>query len=331
MNHRERIQATLRGEPTDRVPVALWRHFPGDDLQPETLAARTVAFQQKFDFDFVKVTPAGGYPAEMYGSQLGDKGDREGTRAHIVRAVNTLDDWAKIAPLDESNFVFQREMRALKLIRAQLGNDVHILQTVFSPLYSAGNIARERMLGDLRAHPDVLHRALKAITETTIRFAVASLRAGADAIFLATQMASPSVVNENEFGEFGERYDLQVIQGIRAAKPEFILLHIHGLDIYFDRLAKWDVDMINWHDRRTPPSLRAARELLRATRHDKVLLGGISEWDTLCNGTRQAITAEARDAIMQSSAKKFILGAGCVIPIDAPDDNVRTVRESVTL
>ncbi len=324
MNHRERIQATLRGEPTDRVPVALWRHFPGDDLKSETLAARVVAFQKKFDFDFVKVTPAGGYPAEMYGSQLADKGNREGTRAHLVRAVRTLDDWAKIAPLDESNFVFKREAATLELIRTQLGSDVPVLQTVFSPLYSAGNIAGERMLSDLRAHPEILHRALQAITETTIRFAVSSLRAGADAIFFATQMATPSVVNEIEFGEFGERYDLQVLEGIRAAKPDFVLLHIHGLDIYFDRLAKWNVDVINWHDRRTPPSLKEARTKFKGT-----LLGGISEWDTLCVGTHEAITNQARDAISQTDGKQFILGAGCVIPIDAPDENVRVVRETV--
>lgn len=326
MNHRERIQATLRGQPTDRTPVALWRHFPGDDLQAETLAANVVAFQKKFDFDFVKVTPAGGYPAEMYGSTLADRGNREGTRAHLVRAVAALDDWAKIAPLTESNFVFQRETRALELIRAQLGGDVHILQTIFSPLYSAGNIAGERMLSDLRAHPAILHRALEAITATTIRFARASLRAGADAIFFATQMAARSVVTEDEFVEFGERYDLQVLEGMRAVKPDFVLLHIHGLDIYFDRLAQWDVDIINWHDRRTPPSLREARDKFGGT-----LLGGISEWDTLCNGTREQVANEARDAIAQSGGAKFILGAGCVIPIDAPDDNVRAVRESVTL
>ncbi|MBI5302245.1 MAG: uroporphyrinogen decarboxylase [Chloroflexi bacterium] len=325
MNHRERMNAVLRGAPTDRVPVALWRHFPGADLKSETLAASVVAFQKKFEFDFVKVTPAGGYPAEMYGSQLEGKGNREGTRAHIVHAVNTLSDWDKLAPLDETNFVFQRESAALKLIRQQLGGDVHILQTIFSPLYSAGNIAGDRMLSDLRARPDVLHRALKAITETTIRFAVASLRAGADAIFFATQMATRSVVNESAFAEFGERYDLQVLEGLRAAKPDFILLHIHGLDIYFDRLAQWNVDVINWHDRRTAPSLKNAR-----TQSNKVLLGGVSEWETLTQGTPDAIRAEARDAIAQTGGRGFILGAGCVIPIDTPDENVRVVREVVS-
>lgn len=323
MNHRERIHAALRGEPTDRVPVALWRHFPNDDLQAETHAARVVEFQNKFDFDFVKVTPAGGYPAEMYGAQLENKGNREGTRAHIKRPVNDLADWDKIAPLDESNFVFARESAMLKLTRQRLGSDVHILQTIFSPLYSAGNLAGERMLSDLRAHPDVLHRALKAITETTARFALASLRAGADAIFFATQMATRSVVNADEFGEFGERYDLQVLEAIRAAKPDFILLHIHGLDIYFDRLAKWNVDILNWHDRRTAPSLKDAR-----AQTNKVLLGGINEWDTLSKGTPTQIIDEARGAVALTDGRGFILGAGCVIPIDTPEENVRAVIEA---
>jgi uroporphyrinogen decarboxylase len=311
------MNATRRGAPTDRVPVALWRHFPTDDLNAATHAARVVEFQKKFDFDFVKVTPAAGYPAEMYGAQLASKNNREGTRAYLTRPVNALADWDTIAPLDESNLVFRRETATLKLIRAQLGDDAHILQTIFSPLYSAGNLAGERMLNDLRAHPDALHRALAAITETTIRFARASLRAGADAIFFATQMASRQVVNETEFAEFGERYDAQVIEAVRGMKPDFILLHIHGLDIYFERLARWDVDILNWHDRRTAPSLREARALTQ-----KILLGGINEWDTLANGTPDTIRAEARDAIAQTGERGFVLGAGCVIAIDTPLENI---------
>ncbi|MBI5653694.1 MAG: uroporphyrinogen decarboxylase [Chloroflexi bacterium] len=329
MNHRERMNALLRGAPTDRVPVALWRHFPNDDLHAATHAARAVEFQNQFDFDFVKVTPAAGYPAEMYGAQLASKNNREGTRAYLSRPVNAPADWDKIAPLDESNFVFQRETATLKLIRAQLGNDVHILQTIFSPLYSAGNLAGERMLNDLRAQPDALHRALNAITATTIQFARACLRAGADAIFFATQMASRQVVNETEFAEFGERYDRQVIEAVRGAKPAFILLHIHGFDIYFERLARWDVDILNWHDRRTAPSLRDAAEILRSAQNNKILLGGINEWDTLANETPQAIRAEARDAIAQIGGRGFVLGAGCVIPIDAPMENVQAARDAI--
>jgi len=317
------------------VPVALWRHFPNDDLRAEGLAARVVEFQRKFDFDFVKVTPASGYPAEMYGATFrapsaGSARVREGTRERVTFPVNALGDWDKVAPLDAKNPVFVRETTALKLIRQQIGNDTPILQTIFSPLYTAHNLAGERMFADLRTHPDVLHRALQALTETTARFAVESLHAGADAIFFATQMATRQSFAEDEFRTFGERYDLQVLEAIRAAKADLIFLHNHGIDIYFDLLAKWPVDVVNWHDRRTAPSLKQARAVLRSAAHtNKALAGGINEWDTLAAKSRNAIIAEVRDAIAQTGGRGFILAAGCVIPVDTPEENVRAVLDAV--
>jgi uroporphyrinogen decarboxylase len=46
-----------------------------------------------------------------------------------------------------------------------------------------------------------------------------------------------------------------VLNAIQDAKHDFVLLHIHGVDTYFDLLTKYPVDAINWHDRRTVPSL----------------------------------------------------------------------------
>ena len=323
MNHRERIHAAIRSEPTDRVPVALWRHFPNDDLNAEKLASQVVGFQNKFDFDFVKVTPASGFPAEMYGATFKDGQNREGTRAYISRPVNVIGDWDKIAPLEESNLVFQRENAALKIVRAKLGADVPILQTVFAPLNTAHNLAGERLFADLLAQPRALHRALEAITETTVRFALASLKSGADAIFYATQMATSKYFNEEEFREFGEPYDRKVLTAIRAAKPDFILLHVHGINTYFDVLAKYPVDIINWHDRRTAPTLKEAR-----ARFNGALMGGLHELDTLLGNSRDAIIAQARDAISQTSGKGFILGAGCVIQVDMPEKNIGAVIDA---
>ncbi len=58
LTHRERLQATLHGEKTEQLPIALWRHFPVDDQSPQRLAAATLNYQRVYDFDLVKVTPA---------------------------------------------------------------------------------------------------------------------------------------------------------------------------------------------------------------------------------------------------------------------------------
>src|SRR2546430_2511890 len=60
MTSRDRIRAAISGKPVDRVPVAFWRHFPGDDQRAESLAAAHVNFQKKYQWDFLKVTPASG-------------------------------------------------------------------------------------------------------------------------------------------------------------------------------------------------------------------------------------------------------------------------------
>lgn len=328
MNHRERIQAALRGEPTDHIPVALWRHFPGDDLQPEKLAAKVVEFQQQYDFDFVKVTPASGYPSEMYGAtfRVPDAGSmrlREGTRERVTRPVMTLDDWNNITPLDETNEVFRREIQAMQLIRQQLGDDVHILQTIFSPMYAAWNLAGDRAFVDMREHPEMFRQVLSVLAETTTRFAVASLRAGADAIFFATQMATAQYLTVDEHRRFVEPFDRQVLNAIRAAKTDFIFLHIHGLDIFFDDLMRYPVDVINWHDRRTAPSLKEAR-----AKFSGALAGGIDEWGVLAAQSAADVRAQAEDAIQQTNGRGFILAAGCVIPVDTPPDNIRAVIQA---
>ncbi len=337
MNHRERIHAALRGEALDQVPVALWRHFPKDDQRPASFAARVVEFQKKYDFDLVKVTPAGGYPAEMYGAVLHDAENREGTRAYDSRPVSTAGDWEKIQPLDENNPVFAREIKSLQLIRQQLGGDIPILQTIFGPLNSAHNIAGSRLFEDLHAHPERVEPALRAIAETTARLATASLRAGADAIFFAEQMATPRYLSLDEFEKYGEPYDRQVLDAIRGAKADFILLHIHGLDVYFERLAEWDVEAVNWHDRRTPPSLKQARDILRSIpgghhlgrQNVKALVGGLEEWTTLAGPSPDAVIAQARDALTQTDGRGFILGAGCVMLVDTPEENIRAAIRAV--
>jgi len=67
MNKRERLEAAIHGQQVDRIPIALWRHFPGDDQRPDDLAAATAGFQRRWDFDFVKVTPASSFCLRDWG------------------------------------------------------------------------------------------------------------------------------------------------------------------------------------------------------------------------------------------------------------------------
>ena len=72
MNKRERLEATVAGEAVDRPAVALWRHFPGDDQRAADLAAAHVWWQQTYDFDLLKVTPASSYCTQDWGVDIAE-------------------------------------------------------------------------------------------------------------------------------------------------------------------------------------------------------------------------------------------------------------------
>ena len=52
---KERVQAVLAGERADRLPVACWRHWPGDDQDAARLAEVTIAFDCRYDWDLAKI------------------------------------------------------------------------------------------------------------------------------------------------------------------------------------------------------------------------------------------------------------------------------------
>lgn len=323
MNKRERLHAAFHKQPVDRPPIALWRHFPKDDLDPEKFARRVVAFQNEYDFDLVKVTPAASYVAEMYGGVLEDAGNVEGTRRHVKRVIDRWEDWLDIQPLDRDHPVFVREREAMRRIRAGLGKDVPILQTIFSPLSCARTLAGEEFVQDVRGHPGALHRALNALGTTMERFALDSIEAGADGIFLATQVALRDLITPEESRGYGQAYNLALLNKLHG-HVDFVLLHIHGENTYYEHLFKYPVQVVNWHDRRTAPTLREGKELFHGA-----VAGGLDETDTMPNGSPEDVAAQVRDAITQTGGTGLIIAAGCVIPITTPEANIRAARRAV--
>ncbi len=323
MEKKERLMSAIRGERVDRPPVALWRHFPGDDYRPEDLAAATVAFQRRYDFDFVKVTPASSFCVQDWGAQDRWMGSLEGTRDYTHHPVQTPDDWAKLSPLDPGKGSLGAQLDCLRLIADDLAGETPFIQTIFSPLAQAKNlVGKENLLVYLRRYPDAVRAGLEVITETTIRFVEAACETGIDGVFYAVQHAQYGLLNEKEFETLGRTYDLRVLEAAQALWLN--VLHLHGTDVMFDLLADYPVQVINWHDRETWPTLAEAQDHFGGA-----VCGGLQQWDTVVRGTPEQVRDQAADAIAQTDGQRFILGTGCVTPIVAPMSNIRMVREAV--
>src|SRR3990167_4680258 len=131
MDHWTRINAAIEGDKADRVPVALWRHFPVDDQDPGELAARTLEWQKKWDFDLVKFMPSGTYSVEDWGAKSVYEGAANGARAVSTPGIRSAQDWRRLPRLDPKQGVLGAQNAALARAAKELGGAVPILQTVF--------------------------------------------------------------------------------------------------------------------------------------------------------------------------------------------------------
>lgn len=323
MNHRERIEACITKSKIDRLPVALWRHFPIEDQSPEGLAKAIVSYQRLYDFDFIKVTPASSFCLKDWGVEDKWSGATEGTRDYTRRVVNSPDDWRKLAVLDPYSGFLGKQIQCLNLLNNEIQSFEPFVQTIFNPLSQAKNlIGGQELIIHLRQYPDAVQEGLEIITESTINFIEAIKETGIAGIFYAVQHANYTLLSDDEYERFGQKYDIRILD----ATNDFWLniLHIHGEDIMFDRFVDYPVQVINWHDRETSPTLFDGSKIFSG-----IVCGGLKRENTLVMGTPEIVTEEAMDTITSMSDNPFILGTGCVVPIIAPHANIAAARLSV--
>lgn len=326
MTSRERVYKTIKGEPVDRTPFSLWQHFPSADQTSQGLAKSVIDFQKKFNFDLVKITPTSNHMTEVFGGKFIslETGVKKGSRECIDFPIKNHNDWKKIKPINIKQKLLKRELEALRLIKKGVGNDVPIVQTIPNPLTLAKTIRGESFFDDLKNHSADLKPALAAITETLLEFSLESLKAGADGIFFFTQVASLDLLTEKEYQEFGVQYDLQILN-ILKKQNALLILHIHGLNIMFDLLKDYPVQIINWHDQLTAPTIAEAQKISA-----KTFLGGVEENEMLLKGNPKIIKKHIKNIIKQSKGNRLIFGPGCVLPLNIPDENIKAVKEALS-
>src|SRR6476661_3869773 len=99
MSKKDRIDAAVRGEAVDRAPVSLWRHFYECEETAEGLAGAMLAWQAKYDWDWMKVNPRTSYHVEGWGVKLRFSGQPLIKPVVTEVPVQQTRDWAKIGVL----------------------------------------------------------------------------------------------------------------------------------------------------------------------------------------------------------------------------------------
>ncbi|HLV43917.1 MAG TPA: uroporphyrinogen decarboxylase family protein [Aggregatilineales bacterium] len=319
MNKRERLQAAIQGQPVDRVPVALWRHFPGDDQRAEDLARAHIEFQKTYDWDFVKVTPASSFSIRDWGVEDRWEGNTEGTRRYVRRVIEVPDDWLSLRVLEPDEGALAQQLDCLTLLQREFGEEVPFIQTIFSPLAQLKNIAgQETLTLHMRQNAGQIHHALQTVADSTVRFINAAKKRGISGIFYAIQHATYRLMSEAEYQVFGRPYDLQVLGA--ASDLWLNVLHLHGSHSMFQLVADYPLQAFNWHDRESRPSVSEGLKRIKGA-----ALAGVDR-DVLHLDDPAPALEQAHDAFQQSGGRRWMLGTGCVILVTTPSGNIHRLR-----
>ncbi len=326
MNRRERLENTIAGLRTDRVPVALWRHFPGDDQRVADFAASIVDYQRRFDWDFVVIPAASTYSIADYSVQTGWSGDLMGDRQVLKHMVERSLDWTDIRTLDPERGELGKHMEVIRLVADQLSEEVPLLMPVYSPLAQAERLAgRSLLLQHIRTQPDRVRSGLNALTESTLRYLEALRRTSISGVFYITEHATHESLSEAEYAVFGLPYDRKILAEL-SERWWLNLLQVGGASPMFNLIKDYPVQGVSWRTFDNKPDLPQGKSLILGA-----VCGGLNGWDDLQNGTPSTIRATVHGALQTVNERRMIVTAESFIPLTVPLSNLRAVRAAVEL
>jgi uroporphyrinogen decarboxylase len=326
MTRRERVTAALRGQDVDRVPLAFWAHNFATENSAKALADETLRLVREFDWDFLKPQTRAQCFAEAWGLTYRPS-DERATQYTVTRTPCAgAEDLARLKPVDPRRGALGEQLEALRLIRAGVGTDTPIIWTVFAPMMVVPFLVpggKEQALAIAREAPAALEHALDVIAETLAGYAAASLAAGADGLFYATNVATEALLTAAECRRFQRPYDLRVLRAVASAP--FNLLHVCGDAVRFDEFTDYPVTAFSWAATMTRnPSLADGHR-----RTGRAVVGGLPAKPFIKTMTSAAVAEGTQAAVREMNGRWLLLGPDCSIDPDTPEPLMHAARKAL--
>jgi uroporphyrinogen decarboxylase len=326
MTGRERVEAAIAGRIADRPPAGAWGHTYRQEWSPEALAAITIERARKFGWDFVKFQPRASTFAEAFGSVYKPAGHAFRAPKLVSEAVPDLESWRTLELVNRQ--ALDDQVESIGIVARELGPDVPVIQTVFSPITVGGYLvgkSQARIVRELRQHPELVRPALEKIADVLVDFSRRSVAAGAAGIFYAISgYAGRGVMPETLYRELALPFDQDILARL-PAEAWFNVLHLCGSNLNFALAKDLPVQVVSWsiHNQGNP-SLAEGREI-----SGKAVMGGLGQRGSLLYGPPPAVEAEAQRAIEETGGRGLFLAPGCSVPPRARDANLAAMVSAI--
>ncbi len=328
MTSRERVFAHLEGRPVDRLPLMpITMMFACDQIGAKYLDYCTdyrvlvegqIRTSEKFGFDYVNTMSDPAREAADCGAAVAYFDNQP---VALVEENALLADKTRLISLKTPDPLgggrMHNGINALALFKERVGKDRIIEGWIEGPMAEAADLRGiNTVMLDFFDDPGFVRDLFAFVIEMELRFAEEQVNAGADVIGIGD--AAASLVGPQIYNEFIWPFEKKLVDGVHALGAR-TRMHICGnTRQLLEGMGKLgcgivDLDYLS-------PMIEGRRQMGPA----QVLLGNVNPVLALRNGKPEEVTA-AIAACHCETGPRFVVGAGCEVPRDTPEENLRAL------
>lgn len=328
MTGRERILATLGGQPADRLaamPITMM--FAADVLGVQygqyardhrVMVDAQIKTAERFGFDYVSSISDPAREAADAGAKIQWYDDQPPAIVEDQALFADKNVFARATPTDPfTGGRMEDRIRAIELLRQRAGNELFVEGWVEGPCAEAADLRGiNHLMLDFGDDPEFVHALFGFTVETATRFAAAQIQAGADIIGIGD--AAASLVGPRIYREFVWPWEKKLVDAIHAMGGR-VRLHICGnTRRILEGMAALGCAMA---DIDFPVPMEEARAKMGPR---QTVAGNLNPVKDLRDGSPQSI-AQVLSTVQQQVGEQWIVAAGCEIVRDTPHQNVHAL------
>lgn len=336
MNSKQRVEAVIRGEMPDRVPVCLHNFLPAVEeagmrlehylTDPGCAAKAHLQAVGTYGHDCILIDLDTTMLAEAMGAS---RDATPGAPGHIagpaIQDIGDIGHLRVVDPLKDGRIPVLLE--AVRILARETGDTVSIRANADQCAFSLAGLLRgmEDFLMDLTEEEssESVHALLELCYRSHLAVHRALHEAGAHFTSLGDSSSGPDVVSPSMFARFARPYQERLVKDL-AADGIFTVIHVCGnTSSIVEQFAEYP-----WCGFELDYKTDAARAKATAGA-GHVLFGNIDPSGIIGRGTAEQVRAAARELIgIWKPGGRFILNSGCAIPPGTPPENIRALVQA---
>mgnify|MGYP005639695047 FL=1 len=269
------------------------------------------------DIDTVTLAGALGVPIEFM--------DDDPATSYLG-CLDSLKNVGSLPPPDIGAYKYvQIWLEAVTKLKSYFGDEIFIRGNCDQAPFSLASMMRspQEWFMDLIRAPELASELLEYCTRAVCQFVDLMSQTGADMISNGDSPAGPELISPEMYRKFALPFEQQVVKTAHKHGLPYAM-HICGnTDAILDAMVDTGADAFEL-DYKT--DIRLARKIFAGK---ATFIGNIDPVGVLQYGSREEVASVTRNLLeLFYDTPRFILNAGCSIPADTPEQNIKTMVET---